>query len=509
MTEAIGATDVERFRAAVARHLGLSFEEGKLPFLADRLRDRLHATGSACEAYLTRLDVAATGDEVATLARELTVSETYFFRNRDQFRAFAEWALPERLRARQAQKRLRLLSAGCASGEEPYSLGIIVHEAGLDSSWDVSIRAVDLNPAMIERARRGRYSAWALRETPAEAQERWFCKEGKELVLTAEARAAVQVEERNLIHDDSDLWQAGSYDVVFCRNVIMYFTPETAQKVVERIARSLVPGGFLFLGHAETLRGLSNSFHLRHTHDTFYYQRKDPQDSSAQDDAPAGSTSRIPVARFAAVVDSADGWVDAIQRASERITALAATPRPASRPALGSESAPRPRWEIGRALELLRSERFADALDVVQALPPASAGDLEVRLLRAVLLTHGGRFAQAEEACQTLLQLDELNAGAHYLLALCREGDGDRLGAVEHDQVATYLDPAFAMPRLHLGLLARRRGDREAARRELGQALLLLQREEAGRLLLFGGGFGRDALLALCRAEISTCGGRP
>ena len=111
--------------------------------------------------------------------------------------------------------------------------------------------------------------------------------------------------------------------------------------------------------------------------------------------------------------------------------------------------------------------------------------------------------------CERLLAIDELNAGAHYALALCREGDGDRQGAIDHDQVAIYLDGSFAMPRLHLGLVARKRGDLETARRELGQALVLLQREDAARLLLFGGGFGRDALVALCRAELAGCGGSP
>jgi len=92
---------------------------------------------------------------------------------------------------------------------------------------------------------------------------------------------------------------------------------------------------------------------------------------------------------------------------------------------------------------------------------------------------------------------------------LCREGAGDGPGATEHDQVATYLDPAFAMPRFHLGLLARRSGHHEAARRELALALSLLRREDASRILLFGGGFGRGALVALCRAELVACGGTP
>ncbi len=124
-------------------------------------------------------------------------------------------------------------------------------------------------------------------------------------------------------------------------------------------------------------------------------------------------------------------------------------------------------------------------------------------------MTHGGQLSGAEDACRRLLELDELNAGAHYVLALCRESAGDERGAADHDQVAAYLDPAFAMPRLHLGLLARRAGDRDAARRELAQALALLEREDPSRLLLFGGGFNRAALLALGRAELHACGGRP
>lgn len=146
---------------------------------------------------------------------------------------------------------------------------------------------------------------------------------------------------------------------------------------------------------------------------------------------------------------------------------------------------------------------------MLSSLPPGSTGDPDVLLLKAVLLTHGGDLAVAEKACRELLGLDEMSAGAHYLMALCREDAGDRRGAVDHDQRAIYLDPGFAMPRLHLGLLARRAADPSGARRELEQALVLLQREEASRLLLFGGGFSREALIALCRAEFVSCGGMP
>jgi chemotaxis protein methyltransferase CheR len=160
-------------------------------------------------------------------------------------------------------------------------------------------------------------------------------------------------------------------------------------------------------------------------------------------------------------------------------------------------------------LELLKNERFSEALDLLARLPEESAQDADVLLLRAALLTHSGQLSTAENVSMQLLERDELNTGAHYLLALCRESAGDRQGALDHDQAAIYLDSGFAMPRLHLGLMAKRAGDWEGARNELRQALLLLKREDASRLLLFGGGFGREALIALCDAELKSAGGAP
>jgi chemotaxis protein methyltransferase CheR len=123
-----------------------------------------------------------------------------------------------------------------------------------------------------------------------------------------------------------------------------------------------------------------------------------------------------------------------------------------------------------------------------------------------VLLTSQGEWSSAESSCRRLLELDELNAGAHYVLGLCGAG-ADRLDAATHHQrVAIYLDPHFAMPRLQLGLLLRRKGESSEARRELIQARALLARENASRLLMFGGGFGRAALLALCSAELAATG---
>jgi chemotaxis protein methyltransferase CheR len=148
-------------------------------------------------------------------------------------------------------------------------------------------------------------------------------------------------------------------------------------------------------------------------------------------------------------------------------------------------------------------------MEHLDALPPASRSDPDVLLLRALVLTSGRDLRRAEEACRELIAADELNAGAHYVMALCREHAGDRPAAVDHDRSAAYLDPDFAMPRLHLGLMARRAGDLDGARRDLSEALRLLAREDPSRILLFGGGFSREALAALCRDELRACGGTP
>lgn len=504
MRPAPATEDVQRFREIISRRLGLQFDDGKLGFLSDVLCRRLDAGGRREADYLAELDRGPTGPELDGLAPELTVPETYFFRNIDQFRAFSERVVPERMEARGAARVLRVLSAGCATGEEPYTVAIALRELGLDPSWTASIQAVDVNPAVLERARRGVFTAWALRETPPALQARWFRQRGRELHLDETIRDQVRFSQRNLADEDPELWAPGRYDVVLCRNVLMYLVPSAAQAIVARIARSLAPGGFLFMGHAETLRGVSQDFHLCHTHDTFYYRRKRDDEAAAADaHDPAPRPDDAGAARIEPADLVAGSWVEAIGRAADRIRSLSDEHRapPAPRPA-------ERRWDLGSPLELLRQERYGEALDLIGAMPPESSRDPDVLLLEAVLLAHSGQLARSERVCQALLELDELNAGAHYVLALCREGRGDRDGAAHHDQIATYLDPGFAMPRLHLGLLSRRAGDRDGARRELGAALDLLQREDSSRLLFFGGGFAREALIALCRDALVACGGR-
>ena len=498
--------NVDRFRETLARRFGFQFEEFKLGMVADVLERRSEANGVPPDRYLAALETAGESGnalkEWRELARQLTVGESYFFRNEEQFRALREVALPARMHERSILRRLSIASIGCSSGEEPYSIAMVVRDLIPEGSdWSVAIAGLDLNPDAIEKARAARYSEWSLRGTPAEMRARWFTARGRELILDERIRRMVTFEQRNVVADDPSFWSTASFDIVFCRNMLMYLTPRAAHLVVDRIGRALLPGGFFFLGHAETLRGLSREFHLRHTHDTFYYQKRSGIETTEAIPHPAPAWESQGLAEL---FQSAGSWVDTISRSSERIRSLtsAATSAADDR----RRRAPRV-WDLAPAVELLREERYDDALALLDELPTESAHNADVLILRAVLLTHRGELAAAESTCREVLVIDELNAGAHYLMALCREGAGDLRGAEDHDLTAGYLDPSFAAPRLHLGLLARRSGDLAAARRHLEQAVVLLEREDASRLLLFGGGFSRDALLDLCRSELRASEG--
>ncbi|HET8734149.1 MAG TPA: CheR family methyltransferase, partial [Anaeromyxobacteraceae bacterium] len=201
---------LESFRDAIAARLGLHFDDGKLDLLADVAAERLEALGQpSLEASVARLAADADPDEPRALAEKLTVGETYFFRNRNDLDAFAQVVLPTRMRARGAERRLRILSAGCSSGEEPYTLAMIVRGLRALDGWDVQVRGIDVNPAAIARARAARYGEWSLRQTSPEARARFFLGDRRDVRVVDEVRALVEVEERNLLEEDPAFWRPG------------------------------------------------------------------------------------------------------------------------------------------------------------------------------------------------------------------------------------------------------------------------------------------------------------
>ncbi|MDR7276249.1 protein-glutamate O-methyltransferase CheR [Catenuloplanes atrovinosus] len=456
--------DLDRLRSLLAERLGMTFDAKRDDLLAEVLRTRAEQHRMSERDYLDRLTADPERAELRALAEVVTINETYFFRNIEQFHALAEVAIPDRMRARASVKALRLLSVGCSSGEEPYTLAAVTLER-VPSEWHVSIVGLDINRAVLRRAAAGRYGSWSLRETPASIRQRWFHARDGGVEVDQRLRARVQFVEHNVVNDDPVLWAHQSYDVIFCRNMLMYLTDEVRRGTIARITRALAPGGYLFLGHTDSLGSRPEGLEVRHTHGTFYYRRTE----QAMAPAPAVREPRIPPA----------------------------TP-PTAPPLRGYE----------RALSLLREERFHEALTAVESVPAPESRLPRVLVLRGALLAHAGDTGRAAALCERLVAEDALNADAHYVIGVCHEGDASPAAAGRHHQLAAYLDPGFAMPRMRLGMLAKQAGDRQTAARELDRAVTLLRGETDDRILLFGGGFGRQSLIALCRSELQAVGAR-
>ncbi len=503
--------EIESFRLLLAREAGLRFDEDKNALLAEVLTSRVRKTG--CSTSCAYLNGELSRGELDELARALTVSETYFFRNQDQFRA-----LETILEAHKASssRHFRVLSAGCSSGEEAYSIAITVRRTIPDvDSWNISILGVDLNPDAVKKARAATYTSWSLRETPDFIRDRFLRRNGTHYTLHDSVREMARFEHANLVRESSHEWGRETFDVIFCRNVLMYFAPEAARRVVAMLARSLAPRGHLFLGHAENLRGLSHAFHLKHSHGTFYYSRRDTLHRG--EEPPVPSLEQASRARVTpALIADDTSWYQAINQASQRIEAISREAQYRAGTAAGYASSaessspghpsPTKRRDLSFAMDLMKQEKFHEALRALAGDPllPSEPDEL---VLRAMLLVSTGALPQAQALCEQILALDELNAGAHYIMAICNEHLGDVEGAIDHSQTAVYLDSAFAMPHLQLGRLAHRRDELATARRELDLAAALLAREDVARIVLFGGGFSRQALVELCRAELRACGG--
>ena len=279
---ALDEANLLRFAELIDSRLGLRFDDSSLKELAAILRARARILRCASvDAYLHRFDAPGSmPDELRALASMLTIGETYFFRSPEQFTVFSEVALPCLART-QPGRKIRILSAGCATGEEPYTLAITLRELGPSAPAQVSILGVDVSAQSIEVARRGRYSARAMRATPAGYLAKYFRRDREEYVLDLNVRAMVQFEERNLAIEDHSFWRPDSFDVIFCRNVTMYLSARALGEVIARFARALAPDGFLFLSYTEPLRGISQAFQVEHYRGSFYYKLGDPKASRA------------------------------------------------------------------------------------------------------------------------------------------------------------------------------------------------------------------------------------
>ena len=259
--------DFASIRDEVYRQLGLYFEDSKVYFIQKRLEKRMEILGVksfADYAFMLRY-----GDkncqEMQALANLVTTNETYMFREFEQLQAFADHCLPMVLKPREAanDRKLRIWSAGCSSGEEPYTLAIILKEVMHDfRTWDIKIKATDIDQVRLEMARRAVYDERSVKEIPPEYFDRHVTRlPAGYFGIKPETAKLVELEHLNL-SDRMAMRAMRQFDFIFCRNVLIYFDDASRKAVVDHFYNALKPGGFIFLGHSESIGRISTAFKL-------------------------------------------------------------------------------------------------------------------------------------------------------------------------------------------------------------------------------------------------------
>lgn len=412
---------LDRLSALLAEKIGLHFPQERhgdlLRGIGAAARELGHASAEACIHWLLASPLSRR--QVEILASHLTVGETYFFRDIRSFEILEERILAELIRARGAERRLRIWSAACCTGEEPYSIAMLLERLIPDrEQWNITILATDINPEFLRKAAEGTYREWSFRGTPAWLRDRYFkaTKDGC-FELLPSLRKRVTFSYLNLADDayPSLSNNTNAMDVIFCRNVLMYFTPAQAKKVADNLHRSLVDGGWLIGSPAESSNSLFSRFSAVGFPGAVLYRKAPP---------PAPLALPQPL------------YVEPLVREATLPTVL--------------EEAP------------------------LEPVLPAAAPGVEPSLA-ARACANQGKLAEAAEWCEKAIAADKLNPAFHYLLAAIQQELGQHDGAVQSLNRALYLDADFVLAHFALGNLQLARGRRREAERHFDTALSLLR----------------------------------
>ncbi len=266
--------DFLKFREFFYRKTGISFESNKRYFVDKRILDRIEATNSGSfRNYFTLLRFQATGEELQQLSNILTVNETYFMREDYQFSCLVDSMLPEIIRKKQSNRPVRIWCVPSSSGEEPYSIAIYLLEKWPDlANYDIEILASDIDTNILRKAREGIYSARSLHHVPSVWREKYFTRSGDSFQICEDLRQAVEFSRVN-IHEPAEARLFRDIDIIFCRNLLIYFDDVSRKEAAEVFFDAMVPGGFICLGHSESMSRISPLFKVRKFPAAIVYQK--------------------------------------------------------------------------------------------------------------------------------------------------------------------------------------------------------------------------------------------
>jgi chemotaxis protein methyltransferase CheR len=442
MTENLSEQQLSQLSDFVAATMGLHFSRGRWKDLERQAKLAAREFGfSDAESFLDwLLSSLLTQEQVEMLASYLTISETYFWREPHIFEALRDQILPELIRSREADGRhLRLWSAGCATGEEPYSMAIALQQAlPAWKDWHITLLATDISPVILRRAAGGIFGEWSFRNSPEGFKETYFTLLSKgKYEIKAEIRKMVTFAYLNLASDafPAPMNDTNAMDILFCRNVLMYFSQTRARLVGQRLYNCLVEGGWFIVSSSELSQHMFPQFASINFPGAIVYRRGSGKELQAEA-IPVGEPAVVPKQPLHPPLKTAVMAPPVVTR-----------PRPSQ-----------PKFVPRMIVAEKRS----------QEIPP-------VETIKAVrLLADQGRLGEAWAACEAAIAADKLDPGLLYLSATILQELDRQEEAVATLKRLLYLDQNYLLAHFALGNLAQRRGNVTAAGKSFQNVLTLL-----------------------------------
>lgn len=506
MKRFLGDTDLERLSACIAGQMGLFFPPSKWKTLEKSICTAANELGfNDVHECMSRFTSDPPSKElIEAMACYLTIGETYFLREIRCFEILERQIIPEIIKnRRESEKRLRIWSAGCATGEEPYSIAILLH--GMREAlrgWDVSILATDINPHSLSKARKAIYTDWSFRTSPQWFRNNYFRPAGdNRYELLPHIKQMVKFSSINLVEDcyPSLVTGTNAIDVIFCRNVLMYFTPQRAATVVERFKRCLMDDGWLFVSPCETSSSLFPGFEPVSFPDATLYRKPGiGQTEKGINGTGEGGLSRLPAPRS---FDPGSATGSPMQQVSptHRLP-----PSPAKTP---SPPAPRSDSEVQEAvsayqnaLTLYERGAYGKACEMVTMQLTQDKNDAQALALLCRIYANEGKLAEALKASDRALAADKLSAGLHYLRAVILQEQGLYDEAAASLKKALYLDPDMVLAHYSLANLEQRKGRPRESQRHFNNALSLLDRYRPDDVIPESDGMFAERLREIIRA---------
>lgn len=442
---------LSQFSRVLSDTIGIHFEEENLQDLEKKLSLVVPNLGYAnltdCITHLLKQPLNK--HQISVLVEALTIGETYFFRDTDAFKVLEKIVLPELIeRRKQGSKYLRIWCAACCTGEEPYSLAIILDKLlGNDTNWALTIIGTDVNVLFLKKAEKGEYKEWSFRRTSEQIKNQYFIKTDRDYLLIPKIKKQVRFQQLNLIEDTilSPLSGIDSMDLILCNNVLIYFSRKQIQNVLERLSKTLIEGGLLLVSPIEVPFVSELDLDLKpicYGTTTLFQKNSNKQ-------------HRILVKKPVKVIKP-----------------------PVAIPSLSN--APQ---DTGKDLhDMFANGRYAEVISILEKkLPSAEQSSclLESQIKESILLARSyaskKRLNQAREWCERILAVDRVNPQLYYLYANILQEQNMLDEALKALQKALFLDPNLVIANFAAGGVLMKQGNSKESQRHFRNALDLLK----------------------------------